>query len=424
MTRWKPVDRRPAAGDLPPAVRRRPTVWPAFAVALAAVSAWADETNSGPRVFLLDGASLLEVKRRTADGDAALADAVARLRREADQALRAGPFSVVHKQIAPPSGDKHDYMSLGPYWWPDPSKPDGLPYIRRDGETNPQGAALDRRPMGEMISAVETLALAYYLTEHKPYATHAASLLRAWFLDDATRMNPHLRFGQAIPGRVDGRGIGVIDTASLTRLVDAVGMLEGAPVWTPEDRRGLRSWFRDYLAWLRESDHGRDEARTKNNHGTWYDAQVAAFALFIEDEPTAREVLERAASRIAAQIAPDGSQPLELARTRSWDYSVMNLQGMFRLAALGRHVGVDLWNFETDDGRSIRAALDWLIPYATGELRWKHRQIQRLAPEKLAPLLRQAAAAYGDGRYEEVLDAVGGVDPADRLQLLWPANRR
>ncbi len=366
-----------------------------------------------PRVFLLNADSLVRTRDRVAEGDERLAAAMTKLRQEADEALEAGPFSVTDKEFVPPSGDKHDYMSLGPFWWPDPSKPDGLPYIRRDGEVNPETHAYDRRPLSQMTSAVETLSLAYFLTGHEPYARHAARLLRVWFLDEQTRMNPHLEYGQAIPGRTEGRGIGIIDTAQLSRLVDAVGMLGASPAWRRADQKGLEAWFQQYRAWLRESSHGRDEDRTRNNHATWYDVQVASFALFCGDDKTAGEVLRNVpVRRIATQIEADGRQPLELARTRSWDYSTMNLRGMFALATLGEHVGVDLWNFRTDDGRSIRQALEWLIPYALGEKEWTHRQIRTFDPTNLVPLLRRAAIAYDEPRYEHLAQQIGD-DPTD-----------
>jgi len=402
------------------------------ALVLSAVAAAGEPAQRGrtaqqmatapPRVFLVDAGRLAETKRRVAAGDERLAGAMARLREEADAALEAGPFSVMQKEHLPPSGDKHDYMSVGPYWWPDPDAPDGKPYIRRDGRVNPERYEYDSAPLKAMCEAVETLALAYHLTDRQPYAEHAARLLRTWFLDPDTRMNPHLRFGQAIPGRCTGRGIGIIDTTRLVRLVDAVGMLDGSPAWTDADRRGLEKWFAAYLDWMLQSDYGRAEARTRNNHGTWYDVQVASFALFTGRRELARKVLQEAAARrIASQIEPDGRQPLELARTRSFDYSVMNLQGMFALAILGRCVDVDLWHFRTSDGRSIRQALDWLIPFAVGEKKWTHQQIHPLQPEKLFPLLRMAAIAYGEPRYEAVIAKLKGTDLAsDRSHLLYP----
>ena len=49
------------------------------------------------------------------------------LMKEADKAMNLTPPSVMDKSMTASSGDKHDYMSMGPYWWPDPSKPDGTP---------------------------------------------------------------------------------------------------------------------------------------------------------------------------------------------------------------------------------------------------------------------------------------------------------
>src|SRR5690606_4692146 len=206
-----------------------------------------DETLCAPRVFLLDGEALLKTRQRVREGDPALAPAVEKLRDKADETLEPGPYSVMDKDLVPPSGDKHDYYSFGPYWWPDPDKPDGLPYIRRDGEVNPKRDTGDRRPMGRMGGAVETLALAYFFTGDERYAEHAARLLRVWFLDEATRMNPHLEYGQAVPGRNKGRGIGIIDTAGLPRLVDAIGLLEGSQHWSEADQQGMQEWFGEYL---------------------------------------------------------------------------------------------------------------------------------------------------------------------------------
>lgn len=380
--------------------------------------------ESPPRVFALDPAAVAAVKARVADGDLPLKPAVARLRDEADAALTAGPFSVTFDGPIPPGGDKHDYMSVGPYWWPDPKKEDGLPYIRRDGEVNPEYHEHDTAPRGKMCDAVETLALAYYLTDHEPYAKHAAELLRVWFLDTETKMNPHLQYGQAIPGRCTGRGIGIIETLHFIKVVDAVGMLAGSKAWTAKDQRALEAWFAEYLDWTLESRYGRDEAATKNNHGTWYDAQVASFALFVGRDDVARRILSEAAEkRIARQIEPDGRQPHELARTKSFSYSVMNLIGMFTLATLGDRVGVDLWSFQTADGRSIRKAIDWLAQFASGEAEWTHKQISGLHPDALYPLLRWASIAYDEPDYEEVIKRIPKFDPkAERTELLRPAR--
>jgi hypothetical protein len=375
-------------------------------------------------VFALDAEAVAAVKTRVAAVDARLAPAMDRLRAEADAALARGPFSVTFTGPLPPSGDRRDYMSVGPYWWPDPAKEDGLPYIRRDGEVNPEYYEHDTAPCREMCSSVETLALAYYLTGHEPYAGRAAELLRAWFLSAETRMNSHLEFGQAIPGRCTGRGIGLIDTCGFIKVVDAAGMLAGSDAWTDEDQKALASWFGKFLDWMLDSRYGRDEAAAGNNHGTWYDAQAASYALFVGRDDVARRILgEAAEKRIARQIEPDGRQPHELARTKSFSYSVMNLQGMFTLAALGERVGVELWHFESGDGRSIRKAVDWLAAYADGTAEWKNEQIGGVEPELLYPLLRRAALEYGEPGYEERIGEIPDFDPAaERTELLWPAR--
>jgi hypothetical protein len=286
-------------------------------------------------------------------------------------------------------------MSQAPYFWSDPKAPNG-PYIRRDGERNPEiDKITDHRAKDQMESAVETLSLAYYVTGKEAYAAKATSLLRAFFLDPPTRMNPNLEFGQGIPGRVSGRGIGLIETRGLTRVVDAIGLLAGSQSWTKADQTGMEAWFAKFLQWMQESKNGRDEDAAKNNHGTYYDVQVATFALFLGKTDLGKSVLERAKTkRLALQIEPDGRQPLELERTKAWSYSVGNLDGLMLLARLGENVGVDLWNYQTSDGRSIRKALEFLLPFASGVKKWPYQQLGEWQPQILFPLIHRAEAHY------------------------------
>jgi hypothetical protein len=365
---------------------------------------------------------LATAKQKLAAGDAALQPALDRLTRDADKALRAGPFTVTAKHRTPPSGDKHDYLSLAPYYWPNPNTKDGLPYVNRDGEVNPESKQdTDSPALGSMASAVQTLCLAWYFTGKADYAAHAELLLRTWFLDAATRMNPNLNFAQGIPGRDTGRPTGIIDTHVLVGLWDAVNLLQGAAGWSDEDRNGLREWARHYLTWLRDSKNGRGEAKTTNNHGTWYDAQVCALALFTGQDHIARSVAEAAKEkRLAKQIEPDGKMPRELARTKSLGYTEFNLRALFELAAMGQRAGVDLWHFQTADGRSIRAALDFAAPHVDPAHPWPFRDLKP-DPKGLVPLLIEAQSVYGVDPYAKWLATVSAEDvAAQRARLFWP----
>jgi hypothetical protein len=334
--------------------------------------------------------------------------ALTKLERDAQKALSAGPFSVVSKSVVPPSGDKHDYMSQAPYFWPDPKSPNGLPYLRRDGERNPEIDKINNhRVMDQMEEAVETLARAYHFNRNEAYAQKATQLLRVFFLDSATRMNPNLEFAQGIPGINTGRGIGLIETRGLTRIVDAIGLLARSRYWTAADQKGMEDWFGKFLQWMLESKNGRDEAAAKNNHGTFYDVQVVSFALFLGKKDLAKSVLETAKTkRIAVQVEPDGRQPLELERTKAWSYSTGNLDGLMMLAELGERLGIDLWHFETRDGRSIRKAIDFLAPFALGEKKWMYQQLGEWPPQMLFPLIRRAAPHYADQQFRALVAKV------------------
>ena len=375
-----------------------------------------------PRVFLLRTSDLMEARKRAQSNDASLLPVLNRLKHDADNALNAGPFSVINKPLLPPNGDKHDYRSTAPYWWPNPNSANGLPYVRRDGEMNPErDKTSDRSALDAMIQNVKTLGLAYFFTGRESYATQAAKLLRVWFLDEATKMNPNLKYAQAIPGRNQGRSVGIIETHNLPELIDAVGLLHSSPAWRPNDGSTLQKWFDAYLTWLLESPEGRAESKARNNHGSWYDVQTASFALFVDKKDLARKILgEFGTKRIAQQIEPDGRQPHELERTQSWNYSLFNLKALFAAASLGDNMELDLWNFETPDKRSIRKALDWLLPFAIGAKKWSYEQISSWQPEKLAPFLRRAAVRYHELSYEKAISKLSGGTGDERMQLLYP----
>jgi hypothetical protein len=338
------------------------------------------------------------------------------LRPVADAAMRQPVLSVTQKPAPPPGGSMHDFFSLGPYWWPDPTKPDGLPYLRRDGEVNPEyyGEGNDRTRLEKLTHAVRPLAVAALVMLHAAYARRIATLIRTWFLDPATAMTPHLRFGQAIPGRCDGRGIGIIDTRFFVELIDAALIAHRLGAFDEIDH--LRTWFGRYLDWLLTHPYGVAERKEHNNHGTWFDVQAAAYALFAGRPDVAHDVLASVpAGRIEKHVEPDGRQPHELARTRSFTYSCVNLEGLFWLGWLGRHVDVDLWRHDR-----LRAAIDYLAAYADPATPWPGPELRPephlpLPRARLTPLLLQAARAWNEPRYRRLADLSGGDDPVAKV---------
>ena len=374
------------------------------------------------QLFNLDSENLMKAKNRLQSNNPTVVPAFNKLIRDADRSLTTGTLSVVQKELTPPSGDKHDYMSIAPYWWPNPNTPKGLPYVRRDGEINSdRDQTSDRKRLDNMVQAVKTLSLGYFFTGQEEYAAQATKLLRAWFLDEATKMNPNLRYAQAIPGRNTGRAAGIIETHNLPELIDAVGMLAGSKAWDRNNQKALQDWFAAYLDWLLNSPEGRAEAKAQNNHGSWYDVQVASYALFTGKNELAKKVLnEFPTKRIAKQVQPDGRQPRELERTQAWNYSLFNLEALFDAASIADKLGIDLWNYETQDKRGIRKGLDWLLPFATGAKKWSYQQISAWQPEKLAPLLRRAALQYREMSYENALSKLPGITADQRFNLLYP----
>ncbi|GEC02380.1 alginate lyase [Streptomyces spinoverrucosus] len=394
--------------------------------AVVVPSASANAAPVTPRTVVLDGSRLRQAKADLRHGDPELRRAVASLTRRADGWLEQGPWTVVDKPRPAPSGDVHDYLSQAPYWWPtttpSPDNPWSCPYVQRDGERNPEvDSGTDRQDVEKVFDSTYDLALAWYYTGHRQYAQKAAQILRTWFLDPATRMNPHLNHAQFIPCKYDGRAIGIIDfSQSYTNVVDALAILDtGAPGWTKGDRVAMRRWNTAFLTWLTTSEFGKQEAAAANNHGTFYDMLVAALALSTGDDELARTtVREAAAKRIDIQIAADGSQPQELARTRSWHYSAFALVAHTRLAAVGRQVDVDLWAHRGPDGQSLTEAVRYLLPAATGAADWPHPELEfhRYAAGDVV----RAAADAGDAAARKAVPLLEA-PPGGNLWPLRPA---
>jgi hypothetical protein len=342
---------------------------------------------------------------------------------QADDIIETGKlYSVTDNAKIPPSGDKHDYYSTGPYWWPDPDSPDGLPYIQRDGEFNPERDLVsDRAPLNGMIHDSRVMAVAYAVTGEASYAEWGGRLLRHWFIDASTRMNPNLNHAQAIPGRTTGRGTGVIDTHPFAELVDAILILSESEELTRAELVQLRDWFSAYAQWLIDSPNGRDEQDSINNHGTAYDMQLAALLWFSgRNEDLARYVSEFSLARIERQITPDGLQPLELKRTRTWSYCTENLEHFFKLGLIARKVDIDLFTHCSPTGSNLKQALDYLLPFVCRPEGWPHQQKTEWQDYFINSVLSIASGVYKGARYDKALDCLEDADNAVFAFLLRP----
>lgn len=363
------------------------------------------------------------LKRAAVDRQAGVKnDAVEALILDADAALSAGPWQVTDKTRAPASGDLHDYASMGPYWWPDPKQKEGLPYIRHDGKINPErdGQAFDLKRMESMSSAVEALALAYFLTEDKVYADRAALLVRVWFLDPKTRMNPNMDHAQSIPGRVPGRAEGIIDLRHLMPVVEAVGLLAPSKSLKDSELSALRDWYSELVGWMASDPLGREERAANNNHALFYDLIITHFAMFSGHEDVAKLVLSRfPEQRIQKQFAMDGSLPEELKRTRSFHYSTWTMAAVYDLAALGECFNIDLWSYQDAEGRGLRSATLFLSSYAGKEGKWPWPE-QKVDTLFFYGALRRAAQGYNDVQLWSQSEHYRDKHRKDRITLLFP----
>lgn len=373
--------------------------------------------KSKPAVFALRAETLQKNRQKIAAGDADILPAYKALMKDAQKALNTQPVSVMEKKNVPPSGDKHDYMSLAPYHWPNPDKADGLPYIRKDGQTNPEVKAYkDKEYMPKLCADVHTLGLAYYFSGEEIYARHAAKLIRVWFLDTATRMNPNLNFAQAIMGVNTGRGAGLIDSRHFVKLVDGIGLIRNSASFSAKDLSGMQQWFKDFLHWMQTSKVGLDEMDAENNHGAWYDAQRLSMALFTDDIPLAKSIVENAQKRLDMQMNDAGEFPKELVRTISLHYSTFVMEAFFNIAIMSEKTGIDFWHYQSPSGKSLEKAFVALKPYLAQEATWNRPQIKPFESDEAYFILIEGALHYSCKSCKEAVDKLAA-EKAGRLRI-------
>lgn len=324
-----------------------------------------------------------------------------RVLRAANQYLHEFPTTLTAYKSVRSAGGPHDYFSEGDYWWPDPANPSG-PYIEKDGITNPDNFTAHRHALIRLSVQMPVLTAAWVITGTRKYAQHAANHLRAWFLNPVTAMNPNLQYAQAVRGRSTGRGIGIIDTIHLVEVVRAIPFLDKANVLSASEHQGLRQWFTDYLRWMTESNFGHDERETKNNHGTCWTMQVAQFARYTGNEALTDYCAQRFKTILVPnQIAPDGGFPLELKRTKPYNYSLFNLDAFATICQILSTTSDDLWRFQTSDGRGVRQAVAFMYPYIAAKEKWPYPpDVQYFDDFPVRqPSLLFAGLAYQEDRY-------------------------
>lgn len=372
------------------------------------IYSFADAQKNNEKVYVIEFEALEALQKSIKKGDEKAVEDYNKLIKKADTLLDVDGFSVVNKVGIPLSGSKHDYMSIGPYWWPNPETSDGLPYIRKDGEINPEtrNNYTDFTANESFISAVKTLANAYYHSDNKQYADKSLELINIWFLNEDTKMNPNVNYGQYIPGKTDGRCFGIIEFGDIKEIIKFLELAKDRGVLDKNTEDGMFHWFSVYSNWLKYSDLGKEEATRKNNHATHYDVQLLSILVYLNKIEEVKNYLSTTTkARIFSQIEPDGSQPLELARTKSFSYSVMNLHGFLQLAIIGQKVGVNLWDMSSEDGRSIKAGYHYLLPYLANEKKWEHQQIadKKYSKEKLISDLKYIRKKFGDHSFDDIL---------------------
>ncbi len=352
-----------------------------------------------PNTMVFSGAVLEKMKNEGPVSDGVLKS----LKNRAEERLLCPVRATVYRKSKAPSGDIHDFSSIGPYWWPDPEKPDGLPYIRRDGEINPEFP--DENDIRDVCDAVFELSLAAYYFESKKYADRAVKFIYDWFLSPETYMNPHLEYAQAIPGICNGRGIGIIDFGRMNEIFDGIAILESLGFIDENLVKDFRTWVSRFTDWLLTSENAIEEDCEPNNHGTYFEALMLSCAIFTGRTAIIKRSLMTAYDRrLVSQVEFDGRQPWELARTAAMHYSMTNIKAFMLIASMAAHCGDNrFWEADKERGVSIiKSAVDYIYPFVLEPETFPYSELMpNTLPDMGARMLMWADARFEGEGYEK-----------------------
>ena len=365
----------------------------------------------------LNMVDMISQKEGYKNGDAADVRYVNGLISKANGEIEANKsYTIVNKPFFPPGVNPNDYVSVSPYKWPNPDTESGYPYISKDGQINPESRTkyTDQKNISAMISAVQNLGLAYYYTEDARYAQRIEAIVKEFFINPETKMNPHLEYGQCTPtqSKPSGTAAGLIETAGLGQMLEGFTLASEKDAISQETVDGLKDWVSKYLDWCDTSRIGIADRNGKQNHATHYDRQTTSYRLFL-GKYNGTDYIAKAKTylktytykRLTQQIKEDGSQPEELRRTKSWNYTNMNMKGFYQIAIMAEKIGVDLWYYK--GGRTVpplKKVIDWFLPYLAKENAWSWKQIQKEPVSKIEWCLEIAAQRYNDQKYLDAID--------------------
>jgi len=349
----------------------------------------------------------------------------ARIISQAEEYLIEAPITITSSSSPRSAGGKHDFFSQSDYWWPDPKNPEA-PYIRKDGITNPDNFVEHRRAMVRLSLQVPALVAAYKITNKNEYALKAIEHLKAWFIDDVTKMNPHLEYAQAVMGVSIGRGVGIIDAIHLVEVAQSIIILDKSRVLDESDSRIIKKWFSDFLLWMTTSKNGIEERDAKNNHGTCWVMQVAEYAKLVGDKKSLDYCRERYKTVLLPnQLGADGTFPLELARTKPYSYSIFNLDVMTMVCQILTDEEENLFSFTLPDGRSIKTGIEFLFPFIADKSKWSYPKDVMyfdVFPNR-QPFLFFGAMAFNEEKYLELWKKLNADPQNDEVIRNFPIRQ-
>ena len=205
-----------------------------------------------------------------------------------------------------------------------------------------KGQKHNQEDFRSLVQNCTMLTLASYFSDDNSYADHAVSIIKEWFLDQNTKVNPSKVFTEATHR--------LLKTTYVYTLFDSLRLLRKKGRFSEDEWHGLQRWFTQVMEAMDQSARAWRLGYTSKDHiGLYYDIQYSSIAAFINNSTQMYKTIQDSIARLYEHVAPDGTLHNEITKKSCESNQIFALAGWQTMDRMASKLGIDLWNQAIDD---------------------------------------------------------------------------
>lgn len=293
------------------------------------------------------------------------------------------------------------YISLSAYFWPDTTKQDGTPYVRKSIINFDKYKYSDRKYIDDIIFNIKYLTLAYLLSQKEVYAIKSIEFINKFFIDNQTGMTPSLDYSgiKILSNSKFAKSGCIVDTNSFWVLGDLIEIISNSSQWDSQKSSDMMLWFKRFGDWFLHSKYGVKSKDKINNWLTSYYVQLLSYLHYSQQKEFCKQIFENNFEKIlTTQIDAYGNQLNEQCRDYPIHYSNYNLHLLTRLALIGKKYDINIWSYQDFLGKgSIYRAMTNTAKYIQ-----QNNQVSELKPNYNLTWAKIAYKIYGNNIFKDI----------------------